>query len=113
MAALVSLTTQAQSIFPLKISENRRHFVTQQGKPFLYHADTGWQIFTKLTTEEAIEYLLLVTRMGVSSSSKEASLSRLLIFSKLLSLGSAFIGLVYLSPLALTGAWSAGAWWVS
>ena len=36
LAALVPLTAQAQSTFPLKISANRRHFVTQQGKPFLY-----------------------------------------------------------------------------
>lgn len=47
----------SQPHFPLKISENKRHFVDQDGKPFLYHADTGWQIFTQLTTEEAVEYL--------------------------------------------------------
>jgi hypothetical protein len=47
-----------QNIFPLKISANKRYFVTQEGKPFLYHADTGWQIFAKLTTEEAVEYLI-------------------------------------------------------
>lgn len=53
LALLLSLAAQAQSIFPLKISENRRYIVTQQGKPFLIHADTSWQIFTKLTTGEA------------------------------------------------------------
>ena len=49
LAALLPIVAGAQSIFPLKISENRRHFVTQQGRAFLYHADTGWQIFTKLS----------------------------------------------------------------
>lgn len=47
----------SQNIFPLKISDNKRYFVTQQGKPFIYHADTGWQVFVKLTTEEAVEYM--------------------------------------------------------
>jgi hypothetical protein len=53
LAVATPLPAPAQSIFPLKISEHRRHFVTQPGKPFRYHADTGWQIFTELTTEEA------------------------------------------------------------
>jgi hypothetical protein len=57
LAAFLPLAVTAQSIFPLKLSANRRHFETQHGKPFLYHADTGWQIFTKLTTGEAAEYL--------------------------------------------------------
>ena len=44
----------SQNPFPLKISSNKRYFITQQGTPFLYHADTGWQMFVKLTAEEAI-----------------------------------------------------------
>ncbi|MEJ7739661.1 MAG: DUF4038 domain-containing protein [Chitinophagaceae bacterium] len=44
-------------VFPIKASENKRYFVDQEGLPFFYHAETGWQIFTKLTTEEALEYL--------------------------------------------------------
>jgi hypothetical protein len=46
-----------QPHFPLRISENHRYFVDQDGKPFLYHADTGWQIFLQLTTVEAVEYM--------------------------------------------------------
>jgi hypothetical protein len=61
---LLPIASAAHSIFPLKISPNRRHFVTQVGKPFLYHADTGWQIFTKLTTEEATEYLRFRKQQG-------------------------------------------------
>jgi hypothetical protein len=34
--------------FPIKISNNKRYFIDADGKPFLYHADTGWQIFTNL-----------------------------------------------------------------
>jgi hypothetical protein len=67
LTMLVALAGHAESIFPLKISENRRHFVTQQGKPFLYHADTGWQIFTKLTTDEASEYLRFRKEQGFNT----------------------------------------------
>lgn len=61
------LGADATNIFPLKISANKRHFVTQQGQPFLYHADTGWQIFTKLTTEEAVEYLSFRKSQGFNT----------------------------------------------
>ena len=60
-------TAQGQSIFPLKISENKRYFVTQQGEPYLYHADTGWGIFTKLTTEEVVEYLSFRKSQGFNT----------------------------------------------
>ena len=63
----VAFTANSQSIFPLKISENKRYFVTQQGKPFLYHADTGWQIFTRLTTVEATEYLAFRKSQGFNT----------------------------------------------
>jgi hypothetical protein len=59
--------TMSQSIFPLKISENRRYLVTQQGKPFLYHADTGWQLFFNLTTQEAVEYLVTRRAQGFNT----------------------------------------------
>jgi len=58
---------RAESIFPLRVSETRCYFVTQQGKPFLYHADTGWQIFSRLTTEEAIEYLSFRKEQGFNT----------------------------------------------
>lgn len=57
----------AQSPFPLKVSENKRYFITQQGTPWLYHADTGWQIFTQLTAEEAVEYLVFRKAQGFNT----------------------------------------------
>jgi hypothetical protein len=53
--------------FPLKISENKQYFTDQNGKPFLYHADTGWQIFTQLTTEEAVEYMAFRKSQGFNT----------------------------------------------
>jgi hypothetical protein len=47
----------AQFKYPLKVSENKRYFIDQNKKPFLYNADTGWFLFWKLGKEEAKEYL--------------------------------------------------------
>jgi hypothetical protein len=41
----------------LKISENKRFFTDQGGKPFFWLADTGWLLFNRLTREEADRYL--------------------------------------------------------
>lgn len=41
----------------LGISENRRFFTDQHGKPFFWLADTGWLLFNRLTREEADRYL--------------------------------------------------------
>jgi hypothetical protein len=60
--------TEAQNpAFPLKVSANKRYFVDQKGIPFLYNADTGWQIFIKLTTEEAREYLTTRKKQGFNT----------------------------------------------
>lgn len=64
---LLSLSLEAQYRFPLKISENKRYFKDANGKPFLYHADTGWQIFTQLTTAEALEYLSFRKNQGFNT----------------------------------------------
>jgi hypothetical protein len=59
---LTSYLAVAQSTqhphLPLSISPNKRHLVDSQGKPFLYHADTGWMLFLNLTKAEAVEYLV-------------------------------------------------------
>ncbi len=41
----------------LKVSDNKRFLVTEDGKPFFYLADTGWELFHRLDRKEAIEYL--------------------------------------------------------
>jgi hypothetical protein len=64
---LASVMSHAQPHFPLKISQNKRYFVDSDGKPFLYHADTGWKIFTQLTTEEAVEYMSFRKSQGFNT----------------------------------------------
>lgn len=60
LGLLLPLVLQAQNrsyTFPLKVSANRRYLTDANGQPFFYLADTGWQLFNKLTKEEAIQYL--------------------------------------------------------
>ncbi|MBN1805525.1 MAG: DUF4038 domain-containing protein [Sedimentisphaerales bacterium] len=42
---------------PLRISPDRRGFITDDGKPFFYLADTGWTAITRLTDVEMDRYL--------------------------------------------------------
>jgi hypothetical protein len=41
----------------LKISSNHRFFTNEKGQPFFWLGDTGWLLFSKLTREEAEQYL--------------------------------------------------------
>jgi hypothetical protein len=41
----------------LRVSENRRFLVKENGDPFFWLGDTGWLLFTKLNREEAEKYL--------------------------------------------------------
>jgi hypothetical protein len=53
--------------FPLKISDNRRYLVDQRERPFLYHADTPWMIFTKLTEADARDYIVRRKEQGFNA----------------------------------------------
>ncbi len=57
--ALFACTAQqeAERMQVLKISENKRYFMTEDGKPFFWLGDTGWLLFNKLDREEAEKYL--------------------------------------------------------
>lgn len=41
----------------LKISDNKRYLVYEDGTPFFYLADTGWELFHRLSKEETEKYL--------------------------------------------------------
>ena len=41
----------------IKISADKHYFLTKTGKPFLWLGDTAWELFHRLTREEAITYL--------------------------------------------------------
>ena len=41
----------------LKVSENRRYLVTENGQPFFWLGDTAWELFHRATREDAERYL--------------------------------------------------------
>lgn len=41
----------------IKIASNKRFFTDEKGNPFFWLGDTGWLLFSKLTREEAEQYL--------------------------------------------------------
>ncbi|QMW02145.1 glycoside hydrolase family 140 protein [Spirosoma foliorum] len=57
---LTVLDVLAQGAFksgPLKVSDNHRYLVHQDGTPFFYMGDTAWELFHRLNREEADRYL--------------------------------------------------------
>jgi Protein of unknown function (DUF4038)/Putative collagen-binding domain of a collagenase len=48
----------------LRVSESGRFLVTDDGRPFFYLGDTAWELFHRLTREEAVRYLELRARQG-------------------------------------------------
>ena len=47
----------AQQLPVIKISANKRYFITGTNTPFFWLGDTGWLLFIKLNREEVIKYL--------------------------------------------------------
>ena len=57
IANLFATATQAQNLAQLKVSDNGHYLQTADGKPFFYQGDTAWELFHRLTREEADLYL--------------------------------------------------------
>jgi hypothetical protein len=69
---LFGVKTNAQS-FPntlsngqLKVSDNKRFLVHENGKPFFWMGDTAWELFHRLNKEQAIFYLKKRAEQGFS-----------------------------------------------
>ncbi len=55
---LLFITLQTFAQLPqIKVSENGRFLITEDGKPFFWTADTAWELFHRLNREEADQYL--------------------------------------------------------
>jgi hypothetical protein len=56
---LIQIGAQAQTIAhgPLKVSDNQRYLVHQDGTPFFWLGDTAWELFHRLNRDEADKYL--------------------------------------------------------
>ncbi len=53
----ISALTGSAAVQRLKVSDNHRFLVHEDGKPFFYLGDTAWELFHRLTREEAEKYL--------------------------------------------------------
>ncbi|MBM4092054.1 MAG: DUF4038 domain-containing protein [Planctomycetes bacterium] len=52
-----ALSAEADSPPRLKVSDNNRFLTTADGKPFFWLGDTAWELFHRLSREEAARYL--------------------------------------------------------
>lgn len=57
LASLMALAASAMAAPRLKISDNKRFLVHEDGRPFFYLGDTAWELFHRLNREEADHYL--------------------------------------------------------
>lgn len=51
--AFAAAPTSALRTPRLKVSDDKRFLVTADGKPFFYLGDTAWELFHRLTREDA------------------------------------------------------------
>ena len=64
LAACMLLAFKSNTVLPrLQVSANHRYF-TAAGKPFFWLGDTGWLLFSKMTREEAEQYLETRRKQG-------------------------------------------------
>jgi hypothetical protein len=57
LAACLAAEAAPRPLPRLKVSENRRFLVQEDGKPFFYLGDTAWELFNRLDRKQAIQYL--------------------------------------------------------
>ncbi len=51
------LAQRGESVRLLRVSDNKRYLVTDDGRPFFWLGDTAWELFHRLTREDAVTYL--------------------------------------------------------
>src|SRR3954451_15864908 len=51
-------------LLQLKVSDDKHHLVTVDGKPFFWLGDTGWELFHKLNKEDATAYFKKRSEQG-------------------------------------------------
>jgi hypothetical protein len=64
VALLAATAGAAQMPQRLRVSDNKRFLVNQDGSPFFYLGDTAWELFHRLNREEADRYLRDRARKG-------------------------------------------------
>ena len=57
LVAALPAASSAQTLPRLQVSENKRFLVTADGRPFFWLGDTAWELFHRLTRQDAERYL--------------------------------------------------------
>ena len=60
----MALGQRSKPLPRLRVSENHRFVVQEDGKPFFYLADTAWESFHRLNRKDAAEYLKIRASQG-------------------------------------------------
>src|SRR5512146_2122476 len=64
LAFTVPAASNGGALPRLKVSDNRRFLVHEDGRPFFYLGDTAWELFHRLDREDADRYLEDRARKG-------------------------------------------------
>lgn len=59
---LLFLTTIAGA--QIEVSNNNRFLQTKDGKPFFWLGDTDWELFHRMTRDEAVEFINIRSEQG-------------------------------------------------
>jgi hypothetical protein len=63
-AMLSAAAPQQKPLAQLRVSDNKRFLVTSAGRPFFWLGDTAWELFHRLTREDAERYLQQRAKLG-------------------------------------------------
>jgi len=61
---LLQAQAQQKPLPQLRVSDNKRFLVTADGRPFFWLGDTAWELFHRLTREDADKYLQQRAKLG-------------------------------------------------
>ena len=61
---LLILLTAGSSFCQIKVSDNHKLLSTKDGNPFFWLGDTDWELFHRMTREEAVEFIDIRSEQG-------------------------------------------------
>ncbi len=61
---VIIFISTAPSFAQIRVSENNKFLITKEGKPFFWQGDTDWELFHRLTREEAHDFLEIRKQQG-------------------------------------------------